>query len=132
MKLIRFVSLVVFVVCLVCFCGCAPEEGLVRFAVSGTVALPDGKPAPAGDITFEPDSAQGNKGPGSTTQIKDGKFSLPKEEGVVGGKYVVIITPFDGVANPDSMMGKALLKLPYSSKVDFPTENSTRDFQIPK
>ncbi len=132
MSLVNKLASVVLLFCASCLTGCAPEEGLVRYSISGTVTMPDGKPAPAGDISFEPDGAGGNKGPGSTTQIKDGKYSLPKDQGIVGGKYIVIITPFDGVANPDSMMGRALLKLPYSTKVDFPNENATQDFKIPK
>lgn len=132
MKLMRSFACLMFTGYLIFSSGCAPEEGLVRYTVSGTVTMPDGKPAPAGDISFEPDGAGGNQGPGSTTQIKDGKFALTKDQGIVGGKYVVIITPFDGIANPDSMMGRALLKLPYSTKVDFPKENTTKDFKIPK
>ena len=113
-------------------CGCTRQEGLVRFSLSGTILMPDGNPVPAGEIGLEPDSASGNTGPGSMNQIKDGKYSLPKDQGIIGGKYVVIISPFDGVPIGDSPQGKPLRKLPYSEKVDFPAKDSTRDFRIPK
>ena len=72
--------------------GDAPNAAL--FTVR--MAKPDGKPAPAGEINFEPDSSAGNSGPGSMVQITKGKHSLPKDQGVVGGKYIVTIAPFDG------------------------------------
>jgi hypothetical protein len=118
-------------VCLAC-CGCTQPAGLVRYTLSGAVTMPDGQPVPAGEIGFEPDSASGNKGPGSLSQIKDGKYSLPQDQGIVGGKYVVVISPFDGIPSGDSPQGKPLLKLPHSVKVDFPAQNSTHDFKISK
>ena len=63
-------------------------------------------------------------------QIKQGKYSLPKDQGVVGGKYIVTITPFDGVAFGESLQGKPLVKAPYVEKVDLPAKNGTQDFKV--
>lgn len=112
--------------------GCGGSDGPVKYKLSGTISLADGKPVPAGEISLEPDSSAGNKGPGSMSQIKDGKYSFPRDNGIVGGKYNVTITPFDGVAFGESLQGKPLLKVPYSEKVDFPLEDGTRDFKISK
>jgi hypothetical protein len=111
--------------------GCTKPDGLARYTLSGTITLPNGQPAPAGEIGFEPDSESGNKGPGSMSQIKDGKYSLTQDQGLVGGKYLVIISPFDGIPIGDSLQGKPLRRLPYSEKVEFPAKDSTHDFKIP-
>ncbi len=110
--------------------GCGGQDGPVRYRLDGSITMPDGKPAPAGEISFEPDSAAGNSGPGSMGQIKQGKYSLPTDQGVVGGKYVVTITPFDGVAFGESLQGKPLVKAPFVEKVDLPAKNGTHDFKV--
>jgi hypothetical protein len=107
-------------------CGGA-DDGL--YDLRGTVTL-DGKPVPAGEVILEPDSKEGNKGPSSMAQIKDGKFSLTADQGIVGGKYVVTILAFDGVAFGEATEGKELLKKPYTEKIEFPMEDSTHDFVI--
>ena len=112
------------------FLGCGAQDGPVRYKLDGSITLSDGKPAPAGEISFEPDSAAGNSGPGSMGQIKEGKYSLPKDQGVVGGKYVVTITPFDGVAFGESLQGKPLVKAPYVEKIELPAKNGTQDFKV--
>ncbi len=63
-------------------------------------------------------------------QIKDGKYSLPRAQGIVGGNYSVVISPFDGVAFGESLQGKPLRKVPYSEKVSLPKEDSVKDFKI--
>ena len=90
----------------------------------------DGKPVPAGEIIFEPDGSMGNSGPGSTAQIKDGKFSVAKDQGIVGGKYNVLISPFDGIPFGESLQGRPLVKVQYSEKVELPAKNSTHDFKV--
>jgi len=107
-------------------CGGA-DDGL--YDLSGTVTL-DGKPVPTGEVILEPDSKEGNAGPSSMAQIKDGNFSLTAEQGIVGGKYNVTILAFDGVAFGEATEGKELLKKPYTEKVEFPKEDSTHDFVI--
>lgn len=110
--------------------GCGGQDGPVRYRLDGSITMSDGKPAPSGEISFEPDSTAGNSGPGSMGRINQGKYSLPKDQGVVGGKYVVTITPFDGVPFGESLQGKPLVKAPYVEKVDLPTKNGTQDFKV--
>lgn len=94
--------------------------------------MPDGGPAPAGEISFEPDSVSGNHGPGSMTQIRGGKYLLPKDQGIVGGKYVVTILPFDGISVAESAQGKPLRNAPYVERIELPSKDSTHDFKIAK
>ena len=110
--------------------GCGPTDDIQKFTVSGSISLTNGKPVPAGEINFEPDGTAGNKGPASVTPIKDGKFSLPRESGVVGGKYIITIMPYDGVAFGESLQGKPLVKAPHVEKIDLPKENTTHDFVV--
>jgi hypothetical protein len=117
---------------IVVIAGCNKPTGPGRYAVSGSITLADNRPVPAGEIAFEPDSAAGNKGPASTTQIRDGKYQLPKDRGIAGGKYIVVILPFDGVAIPESPQGKPLRRAPYSERTELPAKDSIRDFQLPK
>ena len=107
--------------------GCAKDDGL--YDLSGNVIV-DGQPAPKGEIILEPDSKSGNQGPATMTQFDEGKFSLTGEQGILGGKYNVTIMAFDGVASEGAIEGKPLLKQPYLENVDFPKEDSTRDFEI--
>ena len=67
----------------------------------------------------------------SVTQIKDGHYETQPGLGVVGGAYIVRITPFDGVPNKSSMSGNVLLSAPHVEHVEFPEESTTRDFDIP-
>lgn len=110
--------------------GCSAPDGPVRYAVNGSITMADGKPVPAGEINFEPDGAAGNKGPGSMVQIKNGKYSLTKDQGVMGGKYIVTIMPFDGVEFGESLQGKPLTKEPHVEKVEFPQKDATQDFVV--
>jgi len=110
--------------------ACNRQTGPRRYSVSGAVTMQGGAAVPAGEISFERSLQAGNSGPGSTTQIKDGKYSIAKEQGIVGGEYIVSITPFDGVAVPESPLGKPLRRMPYSEKVQLPAEDSTRDFTV--
>lgn len=128
----RYRSLAVLMIGLGICSGCSETKGPTKFTVSGTITLKDGRPAPAGEVMFEPDADAGNKGPGSFTQIKDGHYELPREQGVLGGKYVVYVTPFDGVANKESAMGMPLVRAPHTEKFDLPVEDSTRDFKLPR
>lgn len=114
---------------LVLSAGCG-ENGPVRYTIRGTIQMPDGKPVPAGEISFEPDASAGNHGPGSMVQIKDGKYSVSRDQGVVGGKYIVIISPFDGVTFGESLQGKPLLSTPFSLSVDLPKQDTNQDFKI--
>lgn len=115
---------------LLLFVGCAEDDD-GRYSLNGNVTI-DGKPVPVGEISFEPDGKSGNKGPASFTGIKDGKYSVDEESGVIGGKYTVMILGFDGVAFGEASDGKQLLRTPYVEQIDLPKENSERDFEIKK
>ena len=69
-------------------CGGADDE-LPRESISGTVTL-NGEPLKAGSIQFQP-TGQGGGNAGSAT-ITDGNYSIAKVEGLVPGKYLVLIT----------------------------------------
>ncbi len=70
--------------------GCSEGDELPREAVSGTVTL-DGTPLEKGSIQFSP--VAGN--PGASIEggglITAGKFSIPKNPGLVPGNYQVAI-----------------------------------------
>jgi predicted small lipoprotein YifL len=123
-------SVLVFLfVSLISLAGCG-QDGPVRYSLSGTVTMPDGKPVPAGEVSLEPDGAAGNQGPATMVQIRDGKYSAPRDQGIVGGAYIITISPFDGVPFGESLQGKPLTKTQHVEKVDFPAKNSTYDFKI--
>jgi hypothetical protein len=115
-------------VLIIAFAGCSDSP--TRFSVSGSVTL-GGRPVKAGEVTFEPDSSKGNRGPGSVARIKDGRYATEPGMGVIGGAYIVRIVPLTGVASGDALDGKALLPAPYEERVEFPSADSTRDFDIP-
>jgi hypothetical protein len=127
----KFLSWIAFSVLLVALGGCSEQQdGPPRYGLSGTAKLADGKPIPLGELSLEPDSSAGNKGPGSNVQIRDGKYTVTADQGVVGGKYIATIIAYDGVPFGESIQGKPLLKTPYVEKIDLPGEDSTKDFQI--
>ncbi len=118
---------------LICGCG-SSEDGPQRFQVSGSVSY-DGKPVPKGFITFEPDSKAGNKGPGGGAPIVNGKYKTEVGKGVVGGPHLVRIVGYDGVAT--SIEGEQLadgkpLFSTFETSHDFPKQDGTRDFDVPK
>jgi len=53
-----------------------------------------------------------------------------QKEFAVGGKYIVTITPFDGVPFGESLQGKPLVKTPYVEKIDLPAKNGAQDFKV--
>jgi hypothetical protein len=84
--------------------GCG-DDSLGRRAVSGTVRF-DGAPLKAGNISFQPTEGQPTYG-GAT--ITDGMFSVPRNQGLVDGKYQVSInSPVPGTGGgpaPDALPG---------------------------
>jgi hypothetical protein len=76
------------------FCGCS-NDPLGRQAVSGAVKV-DGAPLPKGNIAFQPTDGQATAGGAA---VSDGKYSVPRDGGLVPGKYrVVINAPMPGAA----------------------------------
>jgi hypothetical protein len=66
--------------------GCS-RDPLGRHGVSGTVNV-DGAPLAKGEIRFQPSEGQPTSG-GSV--VREGKFSIPRDMGLVPGKYRVEI-----------------------------------------
>ena len=129
----RWTLVAMLTFCLMCGCGDS-QDGPQRFQVSGNVSY-DGKPVPKGFITFEPDSKAGNKGPGGGASIVNGRYKTDSDRGVVGGPHLVRIVGYDGVAA--SVEGERLadgkpLFSTFETSFDFPKQNGTRDFDVPK
>ena len=80
--------------------GC--QKGPRRAAVSGTV-LVDKEPLAEGIISFFPTDE--NPGPEAGEAIRDGKYSIPADRGVIVGKNKVVIRGFrnTGRKMPDIM-----------------------------
>jgi hypothetical protein len=116
---------------LVSACG-GPGAGLHR--VEGRVTL-QGQPVPTGLIRFEPDAAAGNTGPGVVAEIKEGRYVTPDGKGVVGGRYRVVLSGYDGVPfdRPEEgfrdPLGKPLF-VDRVEEVEFPRQACTRDFDL--
>jgi len=117
--------------------GCGSRSGVDLFSLSGSVTF-DGKPVPAGTVTFEPDSAKGNRGPGAVAQIKDGRYSTARGTGHTGGQYLVRILGYDGV--PTTIDGKPggmtlpdgkLLFPPYQTTANLPKASAEQNFEVP-
>ena len=70
--------------------GCSPsKDDLPREPVAGTVTI-DGQPLPEAAIQFTPTGE--TKATGVVAKVEDGKFSIPREEGLVPGAYMVSIS----------------------------------------
>jgi hypothetical protein len=72
--------------------GCG-RDGLPREAVSGTVSL-NGQPLETGIITFVPQDPDTPTQGGTT--IAGGAYEIPRAQGLVPGKYKVIISSGEG------------------------------------
>ena len=109
----------VAILCLM-LAGC---DGDSRKELSGTVTY-DGKPLPAGVISFEPDATKGNDGPAGTAIVKDGQFRTAPGKGVLGGAYRVRIQGGDGV-NAGELN-------PHGRPLPPPTGEYRMDIDLPK
>ena len=118
-----------FLAASVCFVAGCGQSGPRRYNVEGTVTL-GGKPVPAGEVRFEPDTKKGNHGPQSRAKIQNGKYRTPRGKGPVSGPAIVRINCYDGNIGPESPMGINMAK-PYVTNVDLPQENSAQDFEVP-
>lgn len=113
-------------------CGQA-NDGPQRYRLSGSVTY-DGKPVVAGFVTFAPDTAKGNSGPGGGAPIRNGNYRTDADKGIVGGPHKVRIIGYDGVKTivegEELTDGKPLFE-PYEASINFPKQTSTQDFVIP-
>ncbi len=71
--------------------GCAgSDDGPPRMAIAGKVTL-DGSPLPGGTIEFQPATGGPPQiGPGGS-EIRDGSYRIDASEGLVAGRYKVLI-----------------------------------------
>jgi hypothetical protein len=109
--------------------GCGGPSGPKRFEVQGAVTY-DGKPVPAGQITFEPDDSKGNKGPAAYALIHGGRYLIPRAKGSVAGAVVVQIKGCDGVRSAESPEGAMLFPL-HEERLELPSRDTAKDFNIP-
>jgi len=115
--------------------GCGPRD---RYALSGSVTF-DGKPIPAGTMTFVP---YGAGKPGRTAgfcEIKGGKYATQTGRSPGSGPHRVMISGCDGVPYQSTMgeivenhpMGKQLFPT-HLVEIDVPEKNGTVfDFAVP-
>lgn len=110
--------------------GC--NTGPRLYHVKGTVTY-KGAPLPEGVIFFDPDAAKQNDGPQGQAFIKDGAYDTAEKggKGVIGKAYIVRVQGFDGKPGHELPMGRPLFT-DHQEPVDFPLENSMRDFHIGK
>lgn len=112
--------------------GC--ERGPAVYHLAGQVTY-EGKPVPAGTIIFEPDAAQGNKGPAGMAKILAGAYDtrLPPGRGTISGPHVVRITGIERVEGGrdggEVAVGRPLFEN-WSAAEDLPAADGTRDFVI--
>ncbi len=114
--------------------GCGRSSGPARYKLSGQVTH-NGQPLPAGSIMFEPDTSQGNSGPGAMAVVKNGKYATESGKGTVGGPHIARITGYDGNPADGSEaelkpFGNVLFG-PREFKLDIPKSASTHDFAVP-
>jgi hypothetical protein len=82
------------------FSGCgSSSDNLPREAVSGGVTV-DSKPLKSGIVTFVPTDPNGPT-QGNFTVV-EGKFSVPKEQGLVPGKYEVKVSTSEAEEKKES------------------------------
>lgn len=105
--------------------GCGGDSGPRRYQVSGTVTF-NGGPVPTGTVTFEPDVAQGNRGPAGYADIVNGRYTTHR--GAVGGPHVVKILGAKAttVETEDTELFPA-----YRTTHDLPRKNCVVDFEVP-
>ena len=112
------------------FVGCPAAAGPARYELSGSVTYA-GKPVPVGQITFIPDDSQGNQGPGTTANIRDGRYQTEAGQGTIGGPHSVSIIGFDGKpTNPNDAWGLPLFR-EFKANANLPREPATQDFIVP-
>ena len=120
--------------------GCGDRERLHRVAGRVTFA---GRPVPAGQIYFLPDSGRGNHGPAGHATIRDGAYDthgVPPGRGVRGGAYQVRIEGHDGQPLADAaeptidripaVRSKTLFR-DYLVPADIGAADAALDFDVP-
>jgi hypothetical protein len=109
--------------------GCG-SDGPPRYHMSGKVTH-GGKPIPAGSVMFVPDTNQGNSGPATSVEIREGEFDTKwAGTGHVGGPHRVTVTALDGQESDEFSAGMPLFP-DYELELDLPKEKATQDLDVP-
>jgi hypothetical protein len=107
--------------------GCSQKPEMAQ--VSGTVTF-QGKPVPAGWISFTPEPGKGSV---RVCMIRDGVFDSSREAdpGIHPGKNLIKIAGFDGNKIPMWGQGKQIFN-PVDDEFTVPKGTTTKEFVIPE
>jgi hypothetical protein len=109
--------------------GCG-KGGPARIDVKGTVTY-HGKPVPAGQIVFDPDSKRGNQGPTGSARIQNGHFDTrDKGNAPIAGPHVARITGMDGVPGVEMPYGRILFG-EWTVNIDVDRSKTEFEFDVP-
>jgi len=111
--------------------GCY-QAGPTFYQVSGKVTH-NGQPVPMGEVIFTPNSAEGNSGPSVVCSIVDGEYRSPPQRGVVGGKYIAVVSGFKkSIPSNDPTASEFGARLfPVRREVlELPSQNSELNFDF--
>jgi hypothetical protein len=109
--------------------GCTRPSGPTRYPVSGRVTR-GGQPLALGRISFEPETSQGNRGPGAYGEISAGRYETYRTMGAVGGPHRVVIEGYAGDTD-EQRRKRAPLFPTYVTSVDLPAGSASFDFDVP-
>ena len=107
--------------------GCGRTEGPQRYSLRGAVTF-KGEPVPLGQIAFEPDSSQGNRGPGGYADIIDGTYAT--HMGAISGPHRVRISGQSGPVIDETQ--DVTLFTDYLTSVVIDPKSTELDFDIPE
>lgn len=109
--------------------GCSTKAK--KGQLSGKVTF-DGKPVPAGYISFMPEGGVGGQGAVKVAQIKDGVYdtALGTDPGVTPGPTTIRIAGFDGKPQKGFAQGKQIFN-PYQVHANLPEGATSQDFIVP-
>jgi len=122
-------TVVALVTVAIFFGGCERPRGPSRYPVSGCVTR-GGVPLALGRISFEPETSQGNRGPGAYGEISAGRYETYRTMGAVGGRHRVVIEGYAG-STPEQQQKRKPLFPPHVTTVDLPLEKTAVDFEVP-
>lgn len=109
--------------------GCG-RSGVARYAVEGTVTF-RGEPVMDGTVEFEPDADAGNSGPAAYGSIQDGRYTIPRSKGHVGGAYLIRTSGYEVSLGPAAggPPPKTLFR-DHVTRAELPKANTTLDIGV--
>lgn len=107
--------------------GCGRTEGPQRYSLRGTVTF-KGEPVPLGQIAFEPDTSQGNRGPGGYADIIDGTYAT--HMGAISGPQRVRISGQSGPVVDETQ--DVTLFTDYLTSVEIDPQQRELNFEVPE